>query len=227
MTQHTTRQLDAIHSMLSAGQRNLRVERHSLIMWGLTCGILLFIRDDIFTAAQFPALETQAIAWLILLTIVVSGVSLLDWHLTRHIKQARNETWSFIHRQVLKVLWLLMSIGILFTFATFFLGGAHLTISVWVVLCGIALYVHGLFSEELLEWVGVLIIAIGIGVLALRLDYSTIKWVASSTLGIGLPLLAFMLDRGNSRPIWFRFAQSLAWLTCVLTPPLLAHLWKL
>ncbi len=226
MTQHATQQLDAIHSMLSAGQRNLRVEKHSLILWGLTTGSLLFFRDDIFNDAQFPTRATQAVAWLILLIIVISGVSLLDWHLTRQVKQARNESWSFIHRQVLKVTWLLMSIGTLYTFASAFLGGGNLTVSVWLVLCGIALYIHGLFSEELLEWIGVSMIAIGIGVLLLRLECTHIKWIASATTGIGLPLLAFMLDRGRARSAWLRLTQTLTWLACVLTLPLLAMLWK-
>lgn len=226
MTQHATQQLDAIHAMLSAGQRNLRVEKHSLILWGLTTGLLLFFRDDIFTDAQLPARATQAVAWLILLIIVISGISLLDWHLTRQAKQSRNESWSFIHRQVLKVTWLLMSIGTLYTFASAFLGGANLTVSVWLVLCGIALYIHGLFSEELLEWISVCIIGIGIGVLLIRLEYTHIKWVASATTGIGLPLLAFMLDHGRARSTWYRFTQTLTWLACVLTLPVLAILWK-
>jgi hypothetical protein len=226
MMQQTTQQLDAIHAMLCAGQRNLRVEKHSLILWGLTTGTLLFFRDDLFNDAQFPARSTQAVAWLILLIIVISGISLLDWHLTRQVKQSRNESWSFIHRQVLKVTWLLMSIGTLYTFASAFLGGANLTVSVWLVLCGIALYVHGLFSEELLEWISVCIIGIGIGVLLMRLEYTHIKWVASATTGIGLPLLAFMLDHGRARSTWYRFTQTLTWLACVLTLPVLTILWK-
>jgi hypothetical protein len=226
MTQHATQQLNAIHAMLSAGQRNLRVEKHSLILWGLTTGLLLFFRDDIFTDAQLPARATQALAWLILLTLVISGISVLDWHLTRHVKQERDETWSFIHRQILKVTWLLMGIGTLYTFATFFLGGAHLTVSVWLVVCGIALYIHGLFSEEILEWISICIIAIGIGVLVLRLEYIHIKWIASATTGIGLPLLAFMLDRGKARTTLFRLKQTLGWLASVLTLPILVMLWK-
>lgn len=82
---------------------------------------------------------------------------------------------------------------------------------------------HGLFSEELLEWIGALTIAIGIGMLALHLDYPEQKWLASSTLGLGLPLLALMLDRGRERVAKVRLLQSAGWLLCVLTPPLLAH----
>ncbi len=223
MTQLATQQLDAIHSMLSAGHRNLRVERHSLVIWGAICGGLILFSNRIFPVEQFPELKQRAIAWLILLALTVSGISLLDWHLTRRAKQARDESWSFIHRQVLKVWWLLMSVGVLLTFATFFYGGGYMIFAAWVVLTGLGLYVHGLFSEELLEWTGALIIAIGIGMLTFRLNYTASQWVAASTLGLGLPLLAAMLDRGRERAAWVRLVQSLGWLLCVLIPPLLAQ----
>ena len=209
--------------MLSSGQRNLRVERHSLVLWGTCCGGVILASNHILTAEQFPALEQRAIAWLILLALTLSGISLLDWHLTRRAKQARDEAWSFIHRQVLKVWWLLMSVGVLLTFATFFYGGGYMIFAAWVVLAGLGLYVHGLFSEELLEWTGALIITIGIGMLAFRLNITASQWVAASTLGLGLPLLAAMLDRGRQRAAWVRLLQSLGWLLCVLLPPLLAQ----
>lgn len=222
MSQVAAQQLDAIHSMLSAGHRNLHVERHSLILWGVSSGGLIFASTRILTAEQFPELHQRALAWLILLALTVSGVSLLDWHLTRRAKQARDEAWSFIHRQVLKVWWLLMSVGVLLTFATFFYGGGYMIFAAWLVLAGLGLYVHGLFSEELLEWTGALIIAIGIGTLAFRLNIEASRQVAASTLGLGLPLLAAMLDRGQSRAAWMRLSQSLGWLLLVLALPLLA-----
>jgi hypothetical protein len=42
MSQLATQQLDSIHSMLSAGHRNLRIERHSLVLWGANCGGLIW-----------------------------------------------------------------------------------------------------------------------------------------------------------------------------------------
>jgi hypothetical protein len=148
---------------------------------------------------------------------------MVDWHLTRRVKQVRDETWSFLHRQVLKVMWLLMAVGVLLTFATFFFGGGYLIYAEWVVLFGVGLYVHGLFSEELLEWVGALFIAIGISMVAFRLSYTDMQWIAASTLGVGLPLLARMLDRGQVRAARVRLLQSVGWLLCVLLLPLLAH----
>ena len=223
MSQLASQQLDSIHSMLSAGHRNLRIERHSLILWGICSGGLILLSNHIVTAEQFPDLTRRALAWLILLAITLSGVSLLDWHLTRRAKQARDEAWSFIHKQILKVWWLLMSVGVLLTFATFFYGGGYMIIAAWVVLTGLGLYIHGLFSEELLEWTGALTIAIGIGMLSFGLNYTNSQWVAASTLGLGLPLLAVLLDRGRQRAPWIRLLQSAGWLLCVLIPPLLSQ----
>ena len=223
MPHSATQQLDSIHAMLSAGQRNLCVERHSLVLWGASFGGLILLSDRILTAEQFPLLAQRALAWLILLALTVSGVGLLDWHLTRRAKQTRDEVWSFIHRQLLKVWWLLMAVGVLLTFATFFFGGGYMIFAAWVVLTGLGLYVHGLFSEELLEWGGALLIAIGIGMLALRLNFADSQRVAASALGLGLPLLAVLLDRGRARPARVRLAQSALWLACVLAPPLVAQ----
>jgi hypothetical protein len=223
MSDTAARQLDAIHSMLSAGHRNLRIERHSLILWGITGGALFFLSAHILTPEQFPVVQQRAMAWLLLLSVVLSGVGLADWHLTRRAKQVRAEAWPFIHRQVLKVWWLLMAMGTLLTFAMFFFGGGYMLYSAWLVLLGLGLYVHGLFSEELLEWVGALVIVIGIISLAYRLPIETMRWISASTFGIGLPLLAAMLDRGRAFPARRRLAQTLLWLFSVLALPLLGQ----
>lgn len=223
MTVSTARQLGAIHTMLAAGQRNLRIERHTLVLWGAAGGLLFLFSEHILTPAQFPLVEQRATAWLLLISVVLGAVGIADWHLTRHVKAARDEAWSFVHRQVLKILWLLMSIGTLLTFAMFFFGGGYMVCAAWLVLIGISLYVHGLFSEELLEWAGALVIVTGIASLGFRLGFETMKWISASVFGIGLPLLALMLDRGRSRPAWQRSAQSTLWIVLVLTPPLLAQ----
>ncbi|WP_448204038.1 hypothetical protein [Azospirillum sp. sgz302134] len=224
MSDAVNRQLFAIQSMLSSGHRNLRIERHTLLLWGLSGGGLLVVSDLIFTPQQIPSNEMRAFAWLALLTAVLGAAGLIDWHLTRRVKQQRDETWSFVHRQVLKVWWLLVAMGTLLTFATFFFGGGYMICAAWVILLGIGLYVHGLFSEELLEWVGATAILIGAGTLVARLDYDQTRWIAASFCGLGLPLLAGMLDHGRRRPAWHRMAQTVAWILVVLGLPLGARL---
>lgn len=215
--------LDAIHSMLSAGQRNLRIERHTLILWGLTGGVLCLFSDNILTIEQLPDNTQRAMAWLLLLVVSFGSIAIVDWHLTRRAKQVRDEAWSFIHRQVLKIFWMLVGIGTLLTFSMFFFGGGYIVFGAWIVLLGLGLYVHGLFSEEMLEWAGVLLILLGISSLASGLPYETMKWIAASVFGIGCPLLATMLDHGRELPHWKRMAQSTLWITAVLALPFLAH----
>jgi len=218
-----TQQLDSIHSMLSAGNRNLRIESHTLILWGLTGGILSLFSNNILTYKQFPDNTQHALAWLLLLLISFGGVAIIDWHLTRRAKQVRDETWSFIHKQVIKIFWLLISVGTLLTFAMFFFGGGYMVFGVWIILTGMILFVHGLFSEEMLEWAGALMILIGVMTLGFQLPFETTKWIAASSFGIGCPLLAVMLDKGRSLPSWKRLLQSTIWVVAVLTLPLLAH----
>lgn len=214
-------QLNTIHAMLSAGHRNLRLERHSLLLWGIPAGLLFALSESILTPEQFPDITQRALAWLGLLLVTLVSIAAVDWFWTRKIKETRDEAWSFIHRQVIKVLWLMMGLATLTTFAMFFYGGGYMLCAVWLVFLGISLYVHGLFSEELLEWVGVLIILIGIGSLLAGLPYETMRWVASAVFGIGLPLLALMLDQGHHRPPGVRLLQMLIWLIAVMITPVL------
>jgi hypothetical protein len=213
-------QLAAIHAMLAASHRNLRVERHSLPLWGIPAGLLWAVSEYILTPEQLPDLAGRAIAWLALITGVLALVGTLDWHWTRQTKAARDEAWSFIHRQVIKVWWLMMGLAALTTFAMFFYGGAYMLCAVWLVCLGIGLYVHGLFSEELLEWGGLLAMLIGIGSLIAQFPFETMRWITAAVFGIGLPLLSLMLDRGRHRPALIRFGQMLLWLSAVLIGPL-------
>lgn len=214
------RQLDAIHAMLTAGHRNLRIERHSLLLWGIPAGLLWVLSESILTPAQLPDLRERALAWLGLLTVVLSTIAAVDWHFTRKIKATRDEAWSFIHRQVLKIWWLMMGLAALATFAMFFYGGGYMLCTVWLVCLGISLYVHGLFSEELLEWIGILTILIGIASLVAKLPYETMRWLAAAVFGLGLPLLASMLDGGRHRPAGVRLLQMLGWMAVVLILPI-------
>lgn len=214
------RQLDAIHAMLAAGHRNLRIERHSLLLWGIPAGLLWVLSESILTPAQLPDVRDRALAWLGLLAVVLSTIAAVDWHFTRKIKATRDEAWSFIHRQVLKIWWLMMGLAALTTFAMFFYGGGYMLCTVWLVGLGISLYVHGLFSEELLEWIGILTILIGIASLVAKLPYETMRWLAAAVFGVGLPLLALMLDGGRHRSAGVRLLQMLGWMAVVLILPI-------
>ena len=227
MSINASQQLDAIASMMASGQRNLRMERWSLVLWGLAGGLLFLFSESILTPTQLPDLQQRALAWFLLIAFVLGAVGTADWHLTQRAKRARDEVWSFIHRQMLKVMWLLMGIGALLTFAVFFYGGSYMLYTAWLVLLGTGLYVHGLFSEEMLEWAGALIILIGIAMLATQQSADNLKNIATSVFGIGLPALAFMLDHGQVRSKVYRALQTLGWACLVLVIPWAVARWSL
>jgi hypothetical protein len=227
MSPHASQQLEAIAAMMASGQRNLRMERWSLVLWGLAGGLLFLVSELILTPTQIPDLQQRALAWFLLIAFVLGAVGTADWHLTQRAKQARDEVWSFIHRQVLKVMWLLMAIGAMLTFAVFFYGGGYMLYTAWLVLLGTGLYVHGLFSEEMLEWAGALVILIGIVMLATQQSAENLKSIATSVFGIGLPALAFMLDHGRVRSKAYRAVQTLCWACLVLAIPWAAARWSL
>jgi len=218
-----TTQLEAIHSMLSAGHRSIRMQRHSLVLWGIAGGILCLATEHIITPARFPVHWLRAVAMLIFLGVVLSGVALADFHTTRYRIRVRDESLPFVQAQVTKVWWLLAGMGILFTFSTAFFGGGYMVFVVWLVLFGLGIYIHGLFSEEMLEWAGVMMILMGVAALSLSAPYRAMQWLAASAFGFGMPLLSMMLDRGESRSVWIRASQSALWLAVVLIPPAVAY----
>jgi hypothetical protein len=221
-----TAQLEAIHSMLAAGHRSIRLQRHSLLLWGITGGILCLATEHVITYERFPEHLQRAVAKLLFLGIVASGVAIADFWYTRYRIEAHDESLPFVQAQVTKVWWLLIGVGVLFTFATSFFGGGQMVFVIWLVLFGLGIYVHGLFSEQILEWVGVVMILLGIGALALPASYVATQGLAASAFGLGMPLLATMLDRGASKSAWTRAGQSALWLAVVLTPAALGYQWR-
>ena len=137
-------QLEAIHSMLAAGHRSIRLQRHSLLLWGIAGGILCLGTEHVITFERFPEHLQRAVALLLFLGIVISGVAIADFWYTRHRIEARDESLPFVQAQVTKVWWLLIGMGVLFTFATAFFGGGQMVFVIWLVLFGLGIYVHGL-----------------------------------------------------------------------------------
>ena len=221
----TTIQLDEIQSMLAAGHRNIRLEKHTLALWGMAGGALCAFTDLVITQQRFPIPWVRAVALLVFLAIVLSGVAVVDFNYTRYRVRARDETFSFAQRQVTKIWWLLVGMGVLFTFAVSFFGGGYMVYGVWLMLLGLGLYIYGLFSEQILEWIGVIMIVLGVVALSMNIPYSATQWLAASVFGLGMPLLSTMLDRGQSKPIGSRLLQSGIWLVLVLGFALILFQW--
>jgi hypothetical protein len=203
------------------------MQRHSLVLWGIAGAVLCLATEHIITPARFPVHWLRAAAMLIFLGVVLSGVALADFHYTRYRIRARDESLPFVQAQVTKVWWLLAVMGVLFTFSTAFFGGGYIVFVVWLVVFGLGIYIHGLFSEEMLEWAGVMMILLGVVALALSAPYRAMQWLAASAFGLGMPVLSMMLDRGESKSVRIRASQSALWLAVVLVPPVVAtQFWK-
>ena len=223
MNRETISSLHAIQSMLTAGHRSICLRSHTLLLWGITGGILCLSLDHVLTPERFPDMWLRHLALLFLLTVVLSGVALADCGLTRRRLQELDESMSFTQAQITKVWWLLIGMGVVFSFASGMYGSGAMTFGIWLLLVGIGLYVHGLFSDRVLEWAGLSVIVLGAGALVAQIGYQQMKWLAASTFGVGLPALALILDRGVQRPVSARLVRLGPWLFAVLAVPYVGY----
>jgi hypothetical protein len=216
-------QLDAIHSMLTAGSRSVRVERHSLLVWGLAGALLCIGVDFIITHERFPERAARAAMALGLIGGVLLAAGLLDFRLTRRLREARDETLSFVQRQIYKSWWLLLAMGVLLNYGMVFFGGGYMTFSMWMVLVGMGLFFHGLFSRQAVEWGGVLMIGTAVAALALRLPHEFMRWLAAAAFGIGVPLMGVLFDADAPGAVSVRLLRAGLWLVAVAAPAALAY----
>jgi hypothetical protein len=222
MSTTVDQQLSSIQSMLGSGHRSVRIDRHSLIIWGLAGALLCIVGDMLITHERFPLRWQRALAVLLLLGGVLTSAGVLEFRWTRGLRQSRDESLSFVHFQIYKAWWLLLGMGVLLNFGMVFFGGGYMSYGIWMAIVGLGLFIHGLFSEQALEWGGALIVLIGIGALVLNLPHDSMRWLAASVFGLGLPLLTLAFSGNKHAPFGRRGLQSLAWLLAVVAPLALA-----
>jgi len=213
--------LQAIQSMLVAGQRSVQLERHSLLIWGAAGGLLCMLTEHVLTLQRIPDNSARALAVLLWLSFWIGSAALLDHSLTLRARQDRDEVVPFAQAQITRAWWMLLSMGILSTFAMFFYGGGHMLYALWIVLLGMGIYLFGLFSRPLIEWIGIATILLGVAALASGLPMSNTRWLAASCFAVGLPLAGFLGQRSDN---WSFAARILAlglWLVLVAAPTLL------
>jgi hypothetical protein len=212
--------LEAIQSMLAAGHRSLRLERHTLFLWGGVGGLLCVATDQFINSNKFPDLHQHALALLIWLSGWLGGTAWLDHRLTRRVRREREETLPFAQAQLTRAWWMLMTMGVLGSCAMFFYGGGVMVYALWTVLLGLGIYLFGLFSRPLTEWVGLATILLGATGLAAGLPLQTTRWVAAACFAIGMPLVGWMADREIGTRLPARLLALSAWILIVITPPL-------
>jgi hypothetical protein len=221
---HTADQLHAIHAMMARGHRSVSLEHHTLVLWGLAAALLILTVRTWFTAEHYPIVWQRALATSLLISVVLTAVGFVDLRLTRRARRLRDETLSFVQLQLTKVWWLLAGMVVLINLGMHFFGGGYMFFGIVFALMGIAFYVHGLFSQQMLTWVGMLLIGLGLGSVALKLPYVVMEWLAVFVFGVGFPLLALVLHYtpGEAR-MARRVVAAGGWLLLVLLPTAAAY----
>lgn len=219
-------QLQAIRAMMASGHRSVRMERHTLIGWGLAAAALILAVPRTFTPERFAEDWQRAFASTAFIAIVLALVGIWDFRRTRHVRRNRDETISFVQLQVTKVWWLVVGLIVVINLGMQFFGGGYLFYGITLALMGLAFYVHGLFSQQMLTWIGALLLLIGLISVALRLPVTLIEWLAVFVFGLGLPVLGLLLDHiGNlGRP--GRALLTMGWLVLVGLPAVGIHTWE-
>ncbi|NNM83146.1 MAG: hypothetical protein HKL98_11165 [Burkholderiales bacterium] len=213
-------ELEFIRSMLSSGHRCVRLERHSLLLWGLIGGSLCAFTDLVVTQDRFPDLKIRALALFCWLFFWLGGAAWLDHVMTKRSRSDRDETLPFVQAQITRAWWMLLFMGILGSVAMSFYGGGYMVYAFWTVLLGLGIYLFGLFSLPVVEWIGLAAILVGIAGLAAHLGMGTTKWLAADSFAIGLPLAGWMMEKNMGASLPGRTAALLFWLFLVISPAL-------
>lgn len=218
---YVNEQLHSIHAMLASGHRSVHLERHSLFLIGGVGGFLSSATEWIITVECFPDNRQRALVFLLWLTFWLGGVSLLDHWLTRRARLRRAETLPFAQAQITRAWWMLLSVGSLGSFAMFFYGGGAMIYGLWIVLLGLGVYLFGLFSRPLIEWIGLATILLGVVGLAAGLPFGAMRWLDASCFAIGMPLAGWLASRVDDSSLAKRVVALAVWVGLVVTPPLL------
>lgn len=219
----SSNQLNAIYSMMEDGQHSVKMERHTLLIWGITAAILILITDLIFNKDTMPVRWQLILVQTSFISVILFLAGLWDFKLTRKVRQQRDESLSFIQLQLTKVWWFFVALIVLLNVGMNFFGGGYMFYGLTIALFGMAFYIHGLFSTQMLKWIGVMLIIVGLVSIALNLHFLATKWLAAGVFGLGLPMLAFILDKPVTHSTLLkRFGLSAVWLAIVIFPSMLA-----
>ena len=216
--------LEDIHSMLASGHRSIQLERHTLILWGIAAAVLILTVPVLFAPEYFNLRWHRGVAQNLFISAVLIAVGVLDYRLTRRVRSQRNESLSFVQRQLTKVWWLLVGLIVVINLGMNFFGGGYIFLAIVLLIAGLALYIQGLFSQQMLCWVGVMMMAVGLASVVLNVPHPEMKWFAASVFGLGLPAVGWLIRRPSAQ--WTmprRLIISALWLGIVIAPASVAH----
>ena len=214
-----SQQIEAIHAMMSTGHHSVRIETHTLVIWGITAAGLILFTGDIFNHQLFPDQLLRSLGMTAFIAGILTLAGIIEARLTRNNRQQRDESISFIQTQLSKVWWLILGLIVIINLAMQFFGGGYMLYSLTLALMGMALYIHGLFSRQMLSWAGVCMILLGLATLATKLPLQLIEWITIFCFGLGWPLLAWAINhQGINKNQLHRLLFTLVWLSVILIP---------
>jgi hypothetical protein len=217
-------QLQDIHSMLASGHRSIQLERHTPILWGLAAAFLILTVPLLFAPEYFEFRWQRAVTQNLFTSAVLIAIGILDFKLTRRLRAQRNESLSFVQRQLTKVWWMMVGLIMIINLGMNFFGGGYIFFAVALLIAGLALYIQGLFSQQMLCWVGVLMMVVGLASVALKIPHPEMKWLAASVFGLGLPAVGWLIQKpGVQKTLFHRVMLSAIWTAMVIAPPSVAH----
>jgi hypothetical protein len=224
MYHNTLTQIEGIHSMLASGHNSVRLEKHTLILWGVTGALLILGLELIINPENFPVKWERSSVKAVILCCVLVAVGILDYRLTQRLRRLRDESLSFVQQQITKVWWLFIALIVVMNLGMDFFGGGYMFYSAVLILLGMAFYTFGLFATQMLSWSGVILIALGMASIVIHPPHTTQKYLAASVLGLGLPVLGFILHHSEwSASLPRRFITAFAWLLICIAPVGLAY----
>jgi hypothetical protein len=224
MYHDTLTQIEGIHSMLASGHRSVRLEKHTLILWGVTAAVLILGLKLIVNPDTFPVKWERSTVKLVIIACALLMVGMLDFRLTKRARSQRDESLSFVQQQMMKVWWMIAGLIVILNIGMDFFGGGYMFYSALLILLGFGFYTFGLFATPVLSWSGALLIGLGLVSIIIHPDFSTLKYLAASVTGWGLPLLALLLHHQQwTATVSRRLLAMFAWLLVCLTPVGLAY----
>lgn len=227
MWKNAADQIKSIHAMMDSGHRSVRLERHTLILWGVTGALLIVLMQHLFPVGNFAVKWHHTLLVNSINIVVLVAVAIVDFRLTRRNRAERDETVSFVQQQLTKVWWSIVALIILIQIGMSFFGGSYLFFAMLLSLLGFAFYIHGLFSQQLLSWAGAIIILLGLTCIALRIPIVTQEWLTVMVLGIGLPALGYLIHHPHhNRNAVNRVVGFTVWLILIVLPAMAVDRWQ-
>lgn len=83
MWEHAADQIKSIHAMMDSGHRSVRLERHTLILWGVTGALLIVLMQHLFPAGNFSVKWHHTLLVNSINIVVLVAVAIFDYRLTK------------------------------------------------------------------------------------------------------------------------------------------------